>query len=151
MLDNITLFDDEDKDWFLFEVDIDEGIKELCDAINSIDCLMTMNSCQGALYEDEAHNHCPKTYVDFYVLDHEYNVANNLFVYLTKEFSEYIECQLEFEADFDLIDDCAEYNGMVNLRYRLEFIEVNRCKEDSKVTMGNVINAIRRYSQDYQV
>lgn len=151
MLNNIVLFDDEDKDQILFEAedDVDEGIRELCDAINSVEYFVTINSCQGALYENEKDNHCSKTYVDFYVLYHKYDIANDLFVALVSEFGEPIDCKLYFRPDFDMNDDCIEENGHVNLRYSIEFIDVNNWREDSKVTIRKVVEFIKRYNIEY--
>lgn len=151
MLNNVVLFDDEDKDYILLESEnnIDYGIRDLCDAINSIEYFVTMNSCQGALYGDEKENHCPKTYVDFYVLNRKYNIANDLFVELVSEFGELIDCKLYFRPDFDFINDYAEENGYVNLRYSIEFVDVNNWREDSKITMRKVVDFIKRYNTEH--
>ena len=77
----LNQFDYNYKNYILNDdCNIDEGIKNLVDAINEVDVLCTMNSCQGALISKDKSNHCPITYVEFYVLHHQYHVANKLFV-----------------------------------------------------------------------
>lgn len=105
---------------------VDKGMLELVNAINSIDDLITINCCQGELIESEKHNHCPRTYVDFYVLDNNYSLANNIFVELVSELGEMVKCSVEFEADIDFLeDDSVEENGFVNIRYSIDFVDVN--------------------------
>jgi len=151
MLNKLILFEEEDKDYILLESEnnIDYGIEDLCNVINSVDCFVTMNSCQGSLHEEEKDNHCPKTYVDFYVLNHEYDIANNLFIALISEFGECLNCTLNFRPDFDMIDDYTEENGCVNLRYSIEFVNVNNWIEDSVVTIKKVVEFIKKYNIEH--
>lgn len=132
VIDKITILDNSDKEMFLENQDelIDKGIRELTDVINSIDFLMTVNSCQGSLIPEEANNHCPLTYVDFYVMDHKYHIANLLMTSLVSEFGNSIECGLSFEPDFDLIDEnIVEDNGYVNFRYRIQLDDLEIYKK----------------------
>lgn len=106
--------------------EIDHGIKDLVDAINSIDMLCTINSCQGALIPEEEEEHCPITYVDFFVLFHQYQIAHKLFVELMNTFGYKIRCTLDYEEDYDYIDnDTVEDNGTINLRFRLEMGDIS--------------------------
>lgn len=128
IINKISYFNKSDKEFFLENQDdlIDTWIRNLTNAINSIDFLTTMNSCQGALIKEEATNHCPLTYVDFYVLDHEYQLVNLLMVKLVSEFGDQLECKVSFEADVDFIDENeVEENGQVNFRYRIELREMD--------------------------
>lgn len=153
MLDKIVLFDEEDKYWILLDSEdiIDPGIQKLCDAINYVDCFVTMNSCQGALYEDEKLNHCYKTYVDFYVLNHQYHVANKLFKILVSKFGDMLDCKLKFWPDYDYTDDdCANENGNVILRYSLEFVDINGWLKNGIKIMNEVINEIRYFGKLYK-
>jgi hypothetical protein len=118
----VNTFSREDKKFFLRDQDkkIDKGIRKLTDAINSFSDFVTINSCQGALISEEAENHCPLTYIDFYVLNDEYADAEMLLIKLISRFGNSIECSLRYEADFDFIDEnTVEDNGYVNLRFRI--------------------------------
>lgn len=150
-LDKLILFDKKDKQIFLKDANIDTGIVNLANALNNIDYLVTMNSCQGALYEEEADNHCPKTYIDFYVLNHNYTLANNLMSSLTSKFGSMLNCTIQFEPDFDTFTDeneeeYVEDNGLIKLRYSIEFCDVNEWIKDSKITMQEVVDFINNYS-----
>lgn len=143
-----TMFDEEDKEFFLDGAEIDEGIKNVVDAINEIDDFVTMNSCQGGghgeygfiktivvpnqpqevkdfvkdLLKDYDENHCPITYVDFYVLNHNYKLAEELFIFLQRKFPcGVLQCGLEFQYDYD-VDENDETipTGYVDYRYRIE-------------------------------
>lgn len=125
---NITnIFTQADKEeWFLRDPQtIDPGIKDLVDAINSVDVFVTMNSCQGFLIESESSNHCPRTYVDFYVLNEQYYIADMFLRLLSSKFGSLINCKLMYEPDFDLNeDDEVADNGFINLRYSIEIDEL---------------------------
>lgn len=122
----INVFTNEYKKFLLEEnPEIDKGIKDLVDAINNNKYLVTMNSCQGAMFPKEAEQHCPITYVDFYALNHKYDVAHNLLIEITHVFGSAINCSLSYEPDFDIeiAEDGEEYsedNGFVDFRYRIE-------------------------------
>jgi tRNA(Phe) wybutosine-synthesizing methylase Tyw3 len=124
-IESITWFTEEFKQDVLKDIlengIVDSDISELIAAINSIPNFITMNSCQGSLNPDVSNEHCPRTYVDFYVLNHEYRMANKLFMELTKSFGSLIRCELNYEADFDFIgENEIEDNGMINLRFGIE-------------------------------
>jgi hypothetical protein len=124
----VNTFTQANKDYLLEDQDsvIDKGIRTLTDAINSFDEFATMNSCQGSLIPEEAEKHCPLTYVDFYVLNDEYEAAEWLLIKLTSRFGQGIQCKLSFEADFDFIDEnTVEDNGHVNYRYRIQIEDLN--------------------------
>lgn len=148
MLNEVVLLEYENKDYILLDYgdNIDWGIRDLCDTLNSIEYFVTTNSCQGSLYENEKSNHCPKTYVDFYVLDHNYEVANNLFISLISEFGEHLNCTLNFQPDFDIEDEYSEENGNVILRYRIELICENHRIEDNKNTIKKLVKFIKKYN-----
>ncbi|MBC3803399.1 hypothetical protein GH808_02970 [Acetobacterium fimetarium] len=126
--DAVACYDAEYKSLALSTAQIDEGIRELADAINQCKCLVTINSCQGFLIENEKSKHCPIAYVDFFVLEHCYTVVEALFMLLVEEFRSCIICKMEYQADFDIIDDpggeIAEDNGYVIPRYHIEFEEL---------------------------
>jgi hypothetical protein len=128
MYDAVVYYDDEYKSLLLGDAEIDKGIRELCDAINSSDFFVTMNSCQGFLVVNEKSEHCPCAYVDFFVLYDFYNMAESLFILLIEKFRSFIICSMEYQADFDIIDDpkgdIAADNGQVILRYHIEFVEL---------------------------
>ena len=87
-----------------------------------------MNSCQGFLVVNEKSEHCPCAYDDFFVLYDFYNMAESLFILLIEKFRSFIICSMEYQADFDIIDDpkgdIAADNGQVILRYHIEFVEL---------------------------
>ncbi|MBT2696393.1 hypothetical protein J7E79_02940 [Bacillus sp. ISL-40] len=142
----VTMFDEEDKEFFLEGAEIDEGIKNVVDAINEIDDFVTMNSCQGGghrangiielivpsqpqdvkdfvkeLMKDYDVNHCPITYVDFYVLNNNYILAHELFIFLQRKFPDVLQCTLEFQYDFIVNDDDeAIPTGEVDYRYGIK-------------------------------
>lgn len=126
---------------------VDKGMLELVETINSIDDLITINCCQGELIESEKNEHCPRTYVDFYVLNHNYNLANNIFVDLVSELGSMIKCSVEYEADFDFLDDdSVEDNGFINLRYSIDFIDVNNyLTMTAKEIYDKVIEIVSKY------
>ena len=150
----VVLFDREAKEFFLKDQDnkIDRGIRELCDAINSIDYLVTMNSCQGDLYEEE-YGHCPKTYVDFYVLNHQYYIADIMLKTLVSVFGDKVSCTLEYEADLDIFvdeegEEWCEENGLINYRYRIEMINVNQWTDEPSIeTYKRIVEVIKEYSE----
>lgn len=124
----INKYTKEYKEYILKNIEgkVDKGMLELVNTINSIDDLITINCCQGELIESEEDEHCPRTYVDFYVLNHNYSLANDIFTDLISELGSMIKCSVEYEADFDFLDEnVIEENGCVNLRYSIDFIEVN--------------------------
>lgn len=119
----INKYNNEVKTIFMENIEnkVDTGIKSLVDAINSIEDLVTMNSCQGALIEEDEYEHCPITYVDFYVLNHNYYIAHNLFHFLVHKYGDDLNCQVTYEADFDFIsEDTVEDNGFIDLRFKLQ-------------------------------
>lgn len=126
---------------------IDKGILELVDAINSIEVLCTMNSCQSKLIEDEADNHCPLTYIDFFVLYHQYQVAHDLLRVLTHKFGQLIDCGVSYEADIDFIgDDEVEDNGSINMRFRIEMIYPNEMLEGGINVYNRLVNTVKEFS-----
>ena len=154
---DVILFNREDKEFFLEDQDnkIDRGIRELCDAINSIDYLVTMNSCQGNLYEEEW-GHCPKTYVDFYVLNHQDYIAEIMLKTLVSVFGDKVRCTLEYEADFDIVvdeegEEWCEENGLINYRYCIEMVEVNQWTDETSIeTYKRIVEVIKDYSEFIQ-
>ena len=122
MFDCINKFTLKDKKFFLKDVSIDEGIKPLVDSINSIKYFASMNSCQGTLLINESNNHCPKTYVDFYVLHHKYELAHMLFSILVNKFDDGVICEVKYEPDFVLENENEiDYNGWINLHFYSHF------------------------------
>lgn len=142
-----TLFTREDKKNFLRDPDaIDKGIKELTDAINSVDAFFTMNSCQGFLIESEREDHCPETYVDFYVLNQQYQIADMLLISLVSKFEALIDCKLVYEADFNFIsEDEAEATGFVNLRYGIKLFELR--PDLMETTYREIVNHIKGFAE----
>lgn len=123
---------------------IDKGVEDLVNAINEIDVLVTMNSCQGKLIPEEKEEHCPKTYVDFYVLYHQYHVANKLFSELTHKFGGMIYCKIWYEADVDFINDNeVEDNGMINLRYSIEIYPESLTNADK--TYKEIVSEVKKF------
>jgi hypothetical protein len=122
----ITVFSQTDKAAYLRNPDdIDEGIRELVDAINAIDVFFSMSACQGFLIEEEREDHCPETYVDFYVIDEQYPLARLLLGSLASKFGARIDCKVVYEADFDVTaEDEIVANGMVKLRHSIELYEL---------------------------
>ncbi|WP_026575975.1 hypothetical protein [Bacillus sp. UNC438CL73TsuS30] len=143
----VTMFNEEDKKFFLEGAEIDEGIKEVVDAINEIDDFVTMNSCQGGghaandiikfivpsqpnevkefvkdLMKEYDENHCPNTYVDFYVLYHNYRLAEELFIFLKQKIGDNIECGLTFEEDGNINEETFKATGEIIYRYGIQAI-----------------------------
>jgi len=143
----VTLFTCEDKKNFLEKPGaIDKGIKELADAINSVNDLFTMNSCQGFLIESEREEHCQETYVDFYVVNHQDHIANMLLTSLVSKFDALIDCKLIYEADYNFIsDDEVEVNGFVNLRYGIKLYEL--APDLMETTYKEIIEHIKRFAK----
>lgn len=145
-------FDDDFKKYLLNDGShIDDGISNLVEAINSIEVLCTMNCCQGALISEEKFNHCPISYVDFYVLHHQYHVANKLFVELTHKFGSILDCRISYEADFNLTDDdVSEDNGLVNLRYTIEIPEPENIINIEKL-YEEIVSEVKKFSKRYKM
>lgn len=122
----ITVFTQADKaDYLRNPDDIDDGIRDLVDAINAIPAFFSMSACQGFLIEEEREDHCPETYVDFYVTDEQYPVARLLLGSLASKFNASIDCKVVYEADFDVTAaDEIVPNGMVKLRHSIELYEL---------------------------
>lgn len=121
--DKIIMFTEDNKAFMSLDLDnkVDHGIRRLVDEINKFEYFVSMNSCQGSLIPEEAEEHCPITYVDFYVLYDQYNLANELFTELASAFGSMLECSMRYEADLDFVDDDeVEENGYVNLRYSIQ-------------------------------
>jgi|GEM_PF-1482354 len=144
----VTLFTFEDKKKFLSNPGaIDKGIKGLADAINSVNVFFTMNSCQGFLIESERAEHCPETYVDFYVVNEHYHIATMLLTSLASKFDALITCKLVYEPDFDFISkDEVKGNGFVNLRYSIELFEL--IPDLMETTYKEIINHIKRFAEE---
>jgi len=142
----VTCFTFEDKRRFLKDPSaIDKGIKELADAVNSVNVLFTMNSCQGFLIESERDEHCQETYVDFYVVNHQDHIANMLLTSLVSKFDALIDCKLVYEADYNFIsEDEVEVNGFVNLRYGLNLYELR--PDLMETTYKEIIEHIKRFA-----
>jgi tRNA(Phe) wybutosine-synthesizing methylase Tyw3 len=141
----IVQFIQRDKNLFLEDADIDKGIRPLVNAINSIKCFLTMNSCQGCLIADEAENHCSLTYVDFYVLYHKYELAHNLFSILKNKFDDGVLCSVEYESDFDLTnEDEVDFNGDINLRFTLQI-------SDEQIDLENIYKDVVKTIEDFSL
>ncbi|MGM0395784.1 MAG: hypothetical protein ACQEP4_01875 [Bacillota bacterium] len=144
---NINQFNEEYKEDImdmLPEFDIDKGIEELVTAINEIDIFCSAGSCQGELIPEESGGHVQMTYVDFYVLYHQYDVANNLLNRLVHKFGSVLNCQIWFEAGFDFIgENEIRDNGRIELRYRIE-IYANDCMEPMK-TYKDIVREVKQY------
>ena len=153
-LKNVIVFDKGYKEWLLEKAKednlIDKHMVDLCDAINSIEDLVTMNCCQGHMIPQEKHNHCPINYVDFCVLNHNYTVANNLFAKLKHKLGSEILCNIEFEEDVDFYEEeCGEEyvedNGLINMRYRIELYETNPEYKTGVELKQEIIDIINDY------
>lgn len=144
----ITVFTHADKEKYLEDPKaIDKGIKELADAVNSVDVLFTMNSCQGFLIEAERDDHCPETYVDFYVIGEQYHIARMLLGSLVSKFSALINCKVVYEADFDFIsEDEVAANGMVKLRHSIEIFELPTAL--MKTTYEELVSHIIKFAEE---
>ncbi|MDD3306550.1 MAG: hypothetical protein PHO29_05565 [Acetobacterium sp.] len=143
----ITVFTQADKVAYLRNPDdIDEGIRELVDAINAIPVFFSMSACQGFLIEDERDEHCPETYVDFYVTDEQYQLARLLLGSLASKFNASIDCKVVYEADFDITAaDEIVANGMVKLRHSIEIYELP--PELMKSTYQELVDHIRKFGE----
>lgn len=144
----VTLFTFEDKKKYLSNPGlIDKGIKELADAINSVNVLFTMNSCQGFLIESEREEHCQETYVDFYVVNHQDPIANMLLTSLVSKFDALVDCKLIYEADYNFIsEDEVEVNGFVNLRYGIKLYELR--PDLMATTYKEIIEHIKIFAEE---
>jgi hypothetical protein len=145
--DQITYFTQKDKKKYLDDPSlIDQGIKELADAINGVDVFFTMNSCQGFLVENERDNHCPETYVDFYVINEDYSIGHRLLAGLANTFDGLINCKLVYEPNFDFIsEEEVKSNGFVNLRYSIELFEL--VPELMQKTYQELIQYIQKFAR----
>lgn len=143
----MTLFTYEDKKRFLSDPSlIDQGIKELVDAINSVEVFFTMNSCQGFFIENERDEHCQEMYVDFFVINEQYQIANMFLASLVSKFDALINCKLIYEPDFDFIsDDEVKANGFVNMRYSIELFALN--PDLMATTYREIVNHIKRFAE----
>lgn len=143
----VTIFTAKDKEKYLSDPSvIDVGIRELADAVNAVEVLFTMNSCQGFLIEAERDYHCPETYVDFYVIDEAYPLANMLLASLVSKFNAVINCKVVYEADFDFISpDEVVGNGFVNMRHSIELFELP--PELMKKTYQEIIQHIKQFAE----
>lgn len=148
--DSVVYYDDDYKSLLLSDAVIDQGIRELVDAINECEYLVTMNSCQGFLVANERAKHCPCTYVNFFVLEHFYEVAEKLFILLVEKFGSRIVCSMEYQADFDIYDEpdgeTAKDNGYVIPRYHIEFYEL--IDDLHLSTYREVVEVIKLYVAD---
>ncbi len=143
----VTVFILKDKEKYLSDPSvIDAGIRPLADAINSVAVLFTMNACQGFLIEAERDAHCPETYVDFYVINEEYALANMLLASLVSKFNAVINCKVVYEADFDFISaDEVVGNGFVNMRYSIELFELP--PDLMKKTYQEIVAHIKQFAE----
>ncbi|WP_303866429.1 hypothetical protein [Acetobacterium wieringae] len=143
----ITVFTQADKAIYLQNPeDIDDGIRELVDAINAIPVFFSMSACQGFLIEAVRDDHCPETYVDFYVIDEQYQLAQLLLGSLGSKFNASIDCKVVYEADFDVTaDDEIVPNGMVKLRHSIELFELPPDLMAS--TYLEVVNHVRKFGE----
>ena len=125
---------------------IDKGIKDLADAVNAVKVFFTMNSCQGFLIEAERDDHCPETYVDFYVIDEQYQLAQMLLGSLVSKFNALINCKVVYEADFDFIsEDEVAANGQVKLRHSIELFELPA--DLMKTTYDEIVYHIKKFAE----
>jgi hypothetical protein len=125
LTDNIVRNPLEHKKYFLENQNIDLGITELVDAINSIEVLVTISSSQGSLMENYGEYYSKNPYVWFQVLDNQFQVGNGLMASLVGEFSEEVKCSVDYCSEFDFFDDedgevVIEENGLVNLTFCIE-------------------------------
>lgn len=143
----ITVFTQADKAAYLRNPeDIDDGIRELVDAINAIPVFFSMSACQGFLVEDERDDHCPESYVDFYVIDGQYELAQLLLSSLASKFGASIDCKVVYEADFEITaDDEIIANGMVKLRHSIELYELP--SDLMKTTYQELVDHIRKFGE----
>ncbi len=141
----ITVFTAADKAAYLKNPeDIDDGIRELVDAINAIEPFFSMSACQGFLIEEERDDHCPETYVDFYVTDGKYLLAQQLLGSLASKFGASIDCKMVYEADFDVTEtDEIVPTGMVKLRHSIELYELPQ--DLMKRTYQELVEHIRKF------
>ncbi|UYO62352.1 hypothetical protein LNN31_16405 [Acetobacterium wieringae] len=141
----ITVFTQADKTAYLQNPeDIDGGIRELVDAINAIPVFFSMSACQGFLIEEERDDHCPETYVDFYVIDEQYQLAKLLLGSLASKFNASIDCKVVYEADFEMTAaDEIVPNGMVKLRHSIELYELPA--DLMKSTYQELVDHVRRF------
>lgn len=141
----ITVFTQADKaDYLRNPDDIDDGIRELVDAINAIPVFFSMSACQGFLVEEEREDHCPETYVDFYVTDEQYPLARWLLGSLVSRFGASIDCKVVYEADFDVTEaDEIVPNGMVKLRHSIELYELPPAL--MKSTYQEIVNHVKKF------
>lgn len=146
----ITVFTLADKVEYLKNPDdIDDGIRDLVDAINAIPVFFSMSACQGFLIEEEREDHCPETYVDFYVIDEQYPLARQLLGSLVSKFGASIDCKVVYEADFDITDDDEIVpNGMVKLRHSIELYELPPAL--LKSTYEEIVNHVKKFGVDVQ-
>jgi hypothetical protein len=105
-----------------------------------------MSACQGFLIEEEREQHCPETYVDFYVIDEQYPLARLLLGSLASKFNVSIDCKVVFEADFDITtEDEIVANGMVKLRHSIELYELPTAL--MKTTYQEIVDHIRKFGE----
>jgi hypothetical protein len=107
-----------------------------------------MNSCQGKLIEGEEDEHCPLTYIDFFVLYHQYQVAHDLLRVITHKFGQLIDCNVSYEADVNHIsDDEVEDNGLINMRFRIEMIYPDEMLEGGINVYNRLVNVVKEFSK----
>ena len=161
MYEYITRYTPVDKMLFLEDVEtpgvVDEHMKPLVRTINEIPELVTTNCCTGGSLPYTAREaqergkngrHCPKTYVDFYVINHHYEVAHGLMAYIHNKFGyDYDEeCKvwgsLRYEEDGYITEDnYFEPNGKTSLRFSIE--------GESPEVIPEITQAVEEYKELY--
>lgn len=155
ILDYVEEFDDEAKEDILKDADIDTEILGLCNAINSFKSFLTINSCQGSLNESTKYDHCPITYVDFYVASHNYYIANALLVYLSSRMEGAIKTSISLENGSDIYidengDEVETCNDIIAYRYKIDLTRYKgRSKMSLKESLDKTIMLIEEFKEKF--
>lgn len=139
-LKNVVLFDKEFKQMILEERTEDLGhsiyFEQLCDDINEIDDLVVVGS--------EFEYSCNSAHMRILVLNHNYEIADNLQIILLREFKNEIRCGRDFIGEIDLLEETEDgkyygETGRVFPIYHIEFLH------NDKSIMGRAQSIIKHY------
>lgn len=124
------------------EIEVDKLIRPLVDEINSFNDLITVNSCQGG-----GPPHTETAYVDFSVVDFNYDTANALCSYLLIKFGEekiYVNMKFEqlLTTWIEEGQEVGEYKPLSLPRYKIDF---------DHSLIQDVTDAIRNFRQHYDL
>ena len=143
-LKNVECYEKYSKEYFLEEakeIAIDNVMKPLYSAINSIDDLVAVN-------DDEI-------VISFIVINNNYKTANDLIVYLKNKFGNVLDCRIQFITyDTADIDENGKFiipkqDNQVGLFYTIEFNDTQDWEVSETTIINNVAKEITDFGKEY--